>query len=444
LGLRRYALRGAMVERSPGRRASSRSNVSINNPVRQQVRPWNFGALVQSGFGVTEDRGGFTFFMAGVHAGKVLTGMSGHGMLRGNFEYGWSCFRSGSRIRRSSQRQNCTVATGPFGGQGAVCTSAPFPIGGTFTGVSITPIILRWNFAGTDAGAVGAGRGRLAVDEPQVSGVRRAADPQSGRVHLQYTGRQRAERRYQRVELHAAVWRGSALLYTGEPIDRPGGERDPYLERVAGRQEPRGSTQACSLPWDTVGGSESMPSHLNPNAVIECVPNFSEGTDEAKVASIVAAMQVDGVRLLDWSLDAAHNRSVVTIAGSPSGVVESAVRGVGRAAQLIDLTRQKGEHPRIGAADVVPFVPVSGVSLAECAMLARQAGLEIWRRYGVPVYFYEAAAARPDRVNLEDVRRGQFEGLLETAHRDAARRPDVGGPEIHPTAGASAVGARAF
>jgi glutamate formiminotransferase len=187
-----------------------------------------------------------------------------------------------------------------------------------------------------------------------------------------------------------------------------------------------------------------MPTSLNPNAVVECVPNFSEGTDEAKVASIVAAMRVDEVRLLDWSLDVAHNRSVVTIAGTPAGVFESAVRGVGRAAQLIDLTKQSGVHPRIGAADVVPFVPVSGVSLAECAMLARQAGLEIWRRYGVPVYFYEAAAARPDRVNLEDVRRGQFEGLRETAHRDTARRPDVGGPEIHPTAGASAVGARRF
>ncbi len=187
-----------------------------------------------------------------------------------------------------------------------------------------------------------------------------------------------------------------------------------------------------------------MALHLNPNAVIECVPNFSEGTDEAKVAAIVAAMRVEGVRLLDWSLDGAHNRSVVTIAGPPEGVLESAVRGVARAAELIDLTRQKGEHPRIGAADVVPFVPVSGASLAECAMLARQAGMEIWRRAGVPVYFYEAAAARPDRVKLEDVRRGQFEGLLETAHRDAARRPDVGGPEIHPTAGASAVGARSF
>jgi glutamate formiminotransferase len=174
------------------------------------------------------------------------------------------------------------------------------------------------------------------------------------------------------------------------------------------------------------------------------VPNFSEGTDAAKVSQIVAAMKVEGVRLLDWSMDSAHNRSVVTIAGPPAAVYESAVRGVARAAELIDLTRQSGVHPRIGAADVVPFVPVSGVSLAECAMLARQAGLEIWRRAGVPVYFYEAAAARPDRVNLEDIRRGQFEGLLESSHRDPARRPDVGGPDLHRTAGATAVGARRF
>ncbi len=187
-----------------------------------------------------------------------------------------------------------------------------------------------------------------------------------------------------------------------------------------------------------------MPSRLNPDAVIECVPNFSEGADPAKVAQIIAAMKVDGVHLLDFSLDAAHNRSVVTIAGSAVGVVEAAVRGVGRAAQLIDLTRQSGVHPRIGAADVVPFVPVNRVSLAECAMLARQAGLEIWRRFGVPVYFYEAAAARPDRINLEDIRRGQFEGLRESSHRDVSRRPDVGGPEIHRTAGATAVGARRF
>src|ERR1700685_2279760 len=131
-----------------------------------------------------------------------------------------------------------------------------------------------------------------------------------------------------------------------------------------------------------------MPNSIHPEAIVECVLNFSEGTDAAKVRAIVAAMQVDQVRLLDWSLDTAHNRSVVTIAGSANAVVEAAVRAVGRAAELIDLTRQTGVHPRIGAADVVPFVPVSGISLAECAILARQAGLQIWRRYAVPVYFY--------------------------------------------------------
>ena len=183
---------------------------------------------------------------------------------------------------------------------------------------------------------------------------------------------------------------------------------------------------------------------MNPEAIIECVPNFSEGTDAAKVRQIVAATQVDGVRLLDWSLDTAHNRSVITLAGSPDGIVEAAVQAAGKAAELIDLTTQNGVHPRIGAADVVPFIPVSGTSLAECAVLARQAGLLIWRRYGVPVYFYGAAAARPDRVQLEDIRRGQFEGLRDAASRDVARRPDIGGPELHPTAGASAVGARSF
>src|ERR1700760_1906435 len=183
---------------------------------------------------------------------------------------------------------------------------------------------------------------------------------------------------------------------------------------------------------------------MNPEAIIECVPNFSEGTDASKVSQIVAAMHVEGVRLLDWSLDEAHNRSVVTIAGTPTGIVEAAVLAAGKAAELIDLTKQSGVHPRIGAADVIPFIPVSGASLAECAVLARQAGLLIWRRYGVPVYYYGAAAARPDRIQLEDVRRGQFEGLREAALKDSARRPDVGGPELHATAGASVVGARSF
>ncbi|HWA93964.1 MAG TPA: glutamate formimidoyltransferase [Terracidiphilus sp.] len=178
--------------------------------------------------------------------------------------------------------------------------------------------------------------------------------------------------------------------------------------------------------------------------IIECVPNFSEGRDIRRVEAIVSAMKVDGVRLLDWSLDTDHNRSVVTIAGPPAAVIESAVRGAGKAAELIDLTQQEGVHPRIGAADVIPFVPIAGVKLEQCVMFARQAGLEIWRRYNVPVYFYEAAAARPDRANLENVRRGQFEGLRDAVRKDAARRPDLGGPGLHPTAGASVVGARKF
>jgi len=178
--------------------------------------------------------------------------------------------------------------------------------------------------------------------------------------------------------------------------------------------------------------------------LVECVPNFSEGTDVRRVEAIVAAMRVEGVHLLDWSLDADHNRSVVTIAGEPSAVVEAAVRGAGKAVELIDLTRQQGVHPRIGAADVIPFVPISGIKLEQCVLLARQAGLEIWRRFGVPVFFYEAAAARPDRANLDEVRRGQFEGLRDAVRKEATRRPDLGGPGLHPTAGACAVGARKF
>lgn len=178
--------------------------------------------------------------------------------------------------------------------------------------------------------------------------------------------------------------------------------------------------------------------------IVECVPNFSEGRDAECVEAIVGAMRVEGVQLLDWSMDADHNRSVVTIAGDPAAVVESAVRGAGKAVELIDLTRQQGVHPRIGAADVIPFVPVRGFKLEQCVMLARQAGLEIWRRFGVPVFFYEAAATRPDRLNLEEVRQGQFEGLRDLVERDPSRRPDLGGPGLHPTGGACAVGARKF
>lgn len=160
------------------------------------------------------------------------------------------------------------------------------------------------------------------------------------------------------------------------------------------------------------------------------------------VREIVHAMKVDGVSLLDYSLDADHNRSVVTIAGASAPVVESVLRGIGKAVQSIDLTAQQGVHPRIGAADVIPLAPIRGISLPECAALARQLGQEIWKRFQVPVYFYEAAALRPDRRLLEDVRNGQFEGLQKKVQQDVTRRPDVGGPSLHPTAGASAVGAR--
>ncbi len=179
--------------------------------------------------------------------------------------------------------------------------------------------------------------------------------------------------------------------------------------------------------------------------LIECVPNFSEGRDAEVVDRIAAAMlSAGGILLLDRNMDPDHHRSVLTLVGEPEAILEAAVRGVGEAAARIDLNRHRGVHPRIGAADVVPFVPLEGVTLEECAQLAWRAGEEIWRRHRTPVYFYGAAARRPDRVALENVRRGQFERLRELAASDPDRRPDVGGPHLHPTAGAVAVGARRF
>ena len=179
--------------------------------------------------------------------------------------------------------------------------------------------------------------------------------------------------------------------------------------------------------------------------IVECIPNFSEGRDAAKLAAIVAAMrEVPGVFVLGQESDADHNRSVVTLAGEPEAVAEAAVRGVGRAAELIDLTRQSGAHPRVGSTDVVPFVPIRGLTMMDCVALAKQAALEIWKRYRIPVYLYEAAAQRPERVNLENIRRGQFEGLREEVLRNPERAPDIGEPRLHPTAGATVVGARKF
>ena len=177
-------------------------------------------------------------------------------------------------------------------------------------------------------------------------------------------------------------------------------------------------------------------------SIVECVPNFSEGRDKSKVDAIVDAMKLERVFLLDREMDQDHNRSVITLAGEPAAVEQAVIRGVGKAAELIDLNRHQGAHPRLGAADVVPFIPIEGLTLEDCVTLARQAGEEIWKRYQIPVYLYEAAANTPERQNLENIRRGQFEGIRDAIATDPARRPDFGEPRLHPTAGACVVGAR--
>ncbi|MGA9062907.1 MAG: glutamate formimidoyltransferase [Terracidiphilus sp.] len=181
-----------------------------------------------------------------------------------------------------------------------------------------------------------------------------------------------------------------------------------------------------------------------PNTLVECVPNFSEGHDAAKVDAIVEAMKLPGVYLLDREMDADHNRSVITLVGEREAIQEAAIRGAGRAAELIDLTRHQGAHPRLGAADVIPFIPIDGVTLEDCVAMARSVGAEIWKRYQIPVYLYEAAATTPERQNLENIRRGQFEGVREEIAANPARRPDFGEARLHPTAGATVVGARKF
>ncbi|MFL6464901.1 MAG: glutamate formimidoyltransferase [Bryobacteraceae bacterium] len=181
------------------------------------------------------------------------------------------------------------------------------------------------------------------------------------------------------------------------------------------------------------------------NLRVECVPNFSEGRDTDRVDMLEAAIaSVSGSLVLHRTSDRDHNRSVITFAGPGDAVVESAVRVARKACDLIDLNEHRGAHPRLGALDVLPFVPLAGTSLEDCVELARWAGQRIWKELGIPVYFYEAAALRPDRVKLEDVRRGQFEGLRTATLTDAAKAPDIGGPGLHPTAGAVIVGARKF
>src|ERR1700745_2644458 len=180
------------------------------------------------------------------------------------------------------------------------------------------------------------------------------------------------------------------------------------------------------------------------STLVECVPNFSEGRDKAKVDAIVDAMKVSGVYLLDREMDSDHNRCVITLVGEREAIQEAAIRGVGKAAELIDLNTHKGAHPRLGAADVVPFIPIEGVSIEDCVTMARHVGEQIWKRYQIPVYLYEAAATSPERQNLENIRRGQFEGIRDDIATNPARKPDFGEPRVHPTAGATVVGARTF
>ncbi len=177
--------------------------------------------------------------------------------------------------------------------------------------------------------------------------------------------------------------------------------------------------------------------------LVECVPNFSEGRKPEVVERLVAAIEsVDGASVLNMHTDADHNRSVITFVAVPETVVEAAVRVVALAAKLIDLRAHKGEHPRFGATDVLPFVPLQNVSMDECIKLAHEAGERIWDETGVPVYFYERAARRPERVRLENVRRGGFEALRREIATNPERAPDIGEAKIHETAGAIIVGAR--
>src|SRR5499426_745189 len=178
--------------------------------------------------------------------------------------------------------------------------------------------------------------------------------------------------------------------------------------------------------------------------IVECIPNFSEGRDRDKIELIIKTIKaVPRVAALDYSMDPDHNRSVITFAGEPDAVVEAAVRAAAVAMELINLNTHAGEHPRLGALDVLPFVPVKGVTMEECVEIARSAGERIAKELDIPVYLYEKAARRRDRIDLANVRRGEFEALRDSIKNDTDRKPDFGSQRVHPTAGAMAVGARA-
>jgi len=177
--------------------------------------------------------------------------------------------------------------------------------------------------------------------------------------------------------------------------------------------------------------------------IVECIPNFSEGRRTEVIESIASEIRnTPDVQLLDVEADKDHNRTVITFIGTPEACGEAAFRAAKKAMELIDMNQHKGEHPRIGATDVIPFVPIMGVSMEECIALAEKLGKRIADELGIPVYLYEEAAKRPDRKNLADIRKGEYEGLKEDIKKNPNRVPDFGKPELHPTAGATVVGAR--
>lgn len=179
--------------------------------------------------------------------------------------------------------------------------------------------------------------------------------------------------------------------------------------------------------------------------LVECVPNFSEGRSIDVIKKIAnAAEKIKGVKVLDTEWDESHNRSLVTIVGSPDAVYTASFEMIKMATKLIDMNKHHGEHPRIGATDVVPFVPISGVTLKECVALAEKLGKKVAKELGIPVYLYDAAAKKKDRISLGDIRRGEYEALKKEIERDIQRKPDFGEAKMHPTAGAVVIGARKY
>ena len=178
------------------------------------------------------------------------------------------------------------------------------------------------------------------------------------------------------------------------------------------------------------------------NTIVECVPNFSEGRDKAKIEKIIDNFRgKDGVKLLDYSNDENHNRLVVTVVGEPEPLKEAVLNAVGTAVELIDLNKHEGQHPRMGAVDVIPFIPIRNSSMEECVALSKEVGQAIWDRYRMPVFLYEKSASAPHRENLAAIRKGEFEGMAEKIHQPEWK-PDFGPAERHPTAGTVAIGAR--